>query len=114
MAKLRYKKSQIKKALIDAEGVISRASKSLGCDRTTIENYLERYPELKDVREGFREDNVDIAEYMLMKNVLAGKEGSIKYYLQTQGRERGYGERSEIDLNAKVVIVVGLPEELSK
>jgi hypothetical protein len=114
MAKLKFKKSQIEKALKDSRGFLAFAARRLGCDRTTIENYLERYPELKIVREKLTEDNLDIGEYMLMENVLAGKESSIAFLLKTLGRKRDYGERSEIDLNAKVVIVVGLPEELSK
>ena len=98
--KNRYTEEQIKDALTKAGGFISMACKSLGCTRKTIYNYLDKFPELKDVVVDIREQYLDIAEAALIKNVKDGKSSDIKYFLNTQGKKRGYVERSELDLSS--------------
>lgn len=98
--KNRYTEEQIKDALTKAGGFISIACKSLGCTRKTIYNYIDKFPELKDIVTDIREQYLDIAEAALIKNVKDGKSSDIKYFLNTQGKKRGYVERSELDLTS--------------
>jgi len=98
--KNRYTEEQIKEALTKAGGFISIACKSLSCTRRTIYNYIDKFPELKDIVTDIREQYLDIAEAALIKNVKDGKSSDIKYFLNTQGKRRGYVERSELDLSS--------------
>lgn len=43
-----------------------------------------------------REMRLDFAEAQLLKNIQAGKEASLIFFLKTQGKRRGYVERTEI------------------
>ena len=98
--KNRYTQEQIKDAIIKAGGFISIACKSLDCTRKTIYNYMDKYPELKEVVIDIREQYLDVAEAALIKNVKDGKSSDIKYFLNTQGKKRGYIEKSELDITS--------------
>jgi hypothetical protein len=98
--KNRYTEEQIKNALSKAGGFISMACKSLGCTRKTIYNYIDKFPELKDIVTDIREQYLDIAEAALIKNVKDGKSGDIKYFLNTQGKKRGYVEKNQLDITS--------------
>jgi|TARA_R110001599_G_scaffold313631_1_gene521495 hypothetical protein len=98
--KNKYTEAQIKDALTKAGGFISIACKSLNCTRRTIYNYIDKFPELKDIVKDIREQYLDIAEAALIKNVKDGKSSDIKYFLNTQGKKRGYIEKSELDITS--------------
>ena len=98
--KNKYTEEQIKDALNKAGGFISIACKSLNCTRKTIYNYMDKYPVLKEVVVDIREQYLDIAEAALINNVKEGKSGDIKYFLSTQGKKRGYVEKSELDVTS--------------
>ncbi|QDP64654.1 MAG: hypothetical protein Unbinned4585contig1001_18 [Prokaryotic dsDNA virus sp.] len=98
--KNRYTEEQIKDSLIKAGGFVSIACKSLKCTRKTIYNYIDKYPQLKDVVKDIREQYLDVAEAALIKNVKDGKTTDIIFYLKTQGKKRGYVEKSELDITS--------------
>ena len=98
--KNKYTKEQIKDAITKAGGFISIACKSLNCTRKTIYNYMDKYPELKEAVLDIREQYLDVAEAALIKNVKDGKSSDIKYFLNTQGKKRGYVEKSELDITS--------------
>tara|TARA_R110002051_G_scaffold22744_1_gene58447 strand:- start:100 stop:453 length:354 start_codon:yes stop_codon:yes gene_type:complete len=98
--KNKYTEEQIKDAVTKAGGFISIACKSLNCTRKTIYNYMDKYPELKEVVVDIREQYLDVAEAALIKNVKDGRSSDIKYFLNTQGKKRGYVEKSELDITS--------------
>ena len=98
--KNKYTLEQIKDAVTKAGGFISIACKSLGCTRRTIYNYLEKYPELKEVVADIREHYLDIAEASLIQKVKDGKTPELLFYLKTQGKNRGYVEKQQLDLSS--------------
>ena len=98
--KNKYTLDQIKDAINKAGGFISIACKSLGCTRKTIYNYIDKYPELKDVVNDIREHYLDIAEASLIQKVKDGNTPELLFYLKTQGKKRGYVEKQQIDLSS--------------
>ena len=98
--KNKYSLEQIKDAITKAGGFITIACKSLGCTRKTIYNYLEKYPELKEVVADIREHYLDIAEASLIQKVKDGNTPELLFYLKTQGKKRGYVEKQQIDLSS--------------
>lgn len=101
MAKDIFTYEQIKNALIKAKGFISQTAKTLNCSHTTIHNYLERYPELRDVLKEARTEMLDFAENALLSKIKDKDTTSIIFFLKTQGKSRGYQEKQDIEISAK-------------
>jgi len=91
----RYSIAQLKEALEKAGGFISIASKSLGCTRKTLYNYILKYPELKELLDDVREGYLDMAEAGLLSHIKDKDKQCLFFYLKTQGKNRGYVERQE-------------------
>jgi len=98
--KHKFTVEQIKEAITKAGGFISIACKSLNCTRKTIYNYLDKYPELKEQVADIREHYLDIAEASLIQKVKDGNTPELIFYLKTQGKKRGYTEKSDLDITS--------------
>lgn len=91
---------QVAEALRKARGVYAVAARTLGCNRQTIANYVNRYATVKAAAEEATATVVDVAESFLIRDVYEGKFDQIKYYLNSKGKDRGYGiERHELNTN---------------
>ena len=66
---------------------------------------------IEEARKAANERFLDIAENALLKNVRKGKETSIIYTLNTRGRERGYGNRTEHTIKKDDTIEIGFLDE---
>ena len=80
-------------------GRISTAAESLKCPRKTVYDYIKRYPDLQGVVHDAREATIDHVESKLLKAINQGNVNAIIFFLKTQGKTRGYVERSELDMN---------------
>lgn len=87
---------RIAEALRKSGGVVSHAAEALGVGRSTLTRRLEAERGLRDVREDVKAETLDLAESTLVKAIKAGNLQAVIFYLRTQGRERGYVERSEL------------------
>lgn len=87
---------QVAKALWNSGGFIGIAAKKLRCCTDTVQIYVKNNPELNDVIAAVREQNLDLAEDAIMKNIKVGNIDAAKFYLKYIGRERGYIERTEL------------------
>lgn len=85
-----------REALLKCHGNISRAAAALKVDRKTLYSFIERNPELEDVRSEAKESMLDLAEDRLFGLINTGDIRAITLYLKTQGKDRGYTERQEI------------------
>jgi hypothetical protein len=92
-----FTSDQIAQALRDSDGLISYTAQKLNCSYSTVINYLERYPELKKIREELDEKNLDVSENQLFKQIKDGNSAAIFFHLKCKGKHRGYIERSEIE-----------------
>lgn len=95
MAQARLTVEQIENALRAKAGNISEAARSLGVSRTTFYRRIEESPRLQEYLEDAREALVDIAESALRAEVLDRNITAIIFALKTQGKKRGYVERTE-------------------
>lgn len=91
--KERYTVNDIKEALIKANGFYSKAAESLGCSINTIQNYINRYPDIAQTTKDIRHKRDDFVETMFMKGIQEGNPTLIIFYLKTQMRDRGYSEK---------------------
>lgn len=90
---------QIKKAVLIALerslGVVSEACKKAGIGRTTFYEWCRQDKEFKEAVNDVEAVALDFAESQLFKNIAAGKEASLIFYLKTKGRKRGYCEKTD-------------------
>ena len=85
-----------------ALGVLKTACEATGMCRKTIWEWRKKYPEFDEACHECEEIAVDFVESKLYKLINDGAEASTIFYLKTKGRKRGYVEKQEMDMNAKV------------
>ena len=96
MANQKYTVTDVIEALTKREGRVAIAAEDLGCSAQTIYNYGKRYPSIAAFIEHKNEKRLDMAENALWELVMAGNLGAVIFYLKTQGKRRGYTERTEL------------------
>lgn len=80
-------------------------AQELGVCRQTLYTYLR---EKMDVNyRDMKESMLDVAENRLFRNVVDGNQNAIEYFLDRQGRSRGYGQQQQLDRQDVPVINIG-------
>ena len=102
----KYSPAKIIEALRATRGMITTAARLLGCSRQTIYEAIARHPEINDVVSGERELMLDTAEKKLQEAVENGDSWAIRFYLATQGQNRGYIERQRGDEGTTYEIII--------
>ena len=101
----RLTKTAVKENIYKYNGNISAVARAFGKSRKWIYQYCkEKHPELWDCVEDARETMLDNAESQLYKNILSGKETSLIFYLKTQGKQRGYIEKTESEQTSEIIV----------
>ena len=77
-------------------GNIAAVGRQMGVSRMTIHRYMHEHPTIRAALDDARESMLDNAESVLYKKVLEGSTPELIFFLKTQGRNRGYVERSEV------------------
>lgn len=95
-----YKK-QMLEALEKSLGVVSTASKKVGIDRKRHYEWLKNDEEYAASVKDIKDVAIDFAESQLHKQMSGGNTTATIFFLKTQGKERGYVERSEVDLDVQ-------------
>lgn len=83
------------RALIKCNGVIKDACEATGVARTTVYNWIEKYPDFAEALTMIEDSGIDFAESKLFENIDKGLEASIIFFLKTRGKKRGYQETGE-------------------
>lgn len=96
MARQRYTQEQVIGALAQAKGMTTVAARLLNCAPNTVQAYIDRYPAVAETRRQEREAMTDVAELALYKAIQSGEAWAVCFYLKTQGKQRGYVERAEV------------------
>ena len=91
-----YSIEQVEKALIAADGHISKTAKKLNCTPKTVREYLKRYPELEDLRDEIDEALIDLSESGLKVHIKKKNLDAIKFHLERKGKSRGYVKQTEV------------------
>lgn len=98
----KYTAAQIIEALQATKGMVSIAAKKLSCAPDTVYRYIREYPTVAAAQKQEREATTDIAELALFKAIQQGEAWAVCFYLKTQGKARGYVERTEIQHSGKI------------
>lgn len=76
-------------------GVVSQASKLCGIPRSTHYKWMTEDPEYRKKAEELKDVALDFAENQLFVGMQEKNMTAIIFYLKTQGKNRGYVERTE-------------------
>ena len=94
---------------------ITEACKAANIIRPTFKMWLKKYPEFQEKFEEAFETKKDFIESKLLENIKANDSACIIHASKTILRERGYGEKQEIEISGKfgVMVVPGTIESAS-
>ncbi|RMG93171.1 MAG: hypothetical protein D6706_15885 [Chloroflexi bacterium] len=85
-------------------GNVAAIARHFGVGRATIWRRIEKSPVLQQSLQDARETMLDNAESALYKAVLEGEAWAVCFFLKTQGKNRGYTERQEHDVQGSLHI----------
>lgn len=100
----KWTSSQIKEALVEARGNLSEAARFLvrkwgdSCSRTYIKEACEKRPDLLGFYEDLRAEFIDKAETNIFDAVMAGDLRVSMQVAMTLGKDRGWSQKSEIEV----------------
>lgn len=89
---------QIIKALQETGGIVTQAAEKLGLSSpNSLRKRINRSEKLLSVIVEIREQTKDLAELNIFKSMKEGDKQTSIWYLNSQGRDRGYGNKVEIE-----------------
>jgi len=90
--------------------MVYMAARAICCDPGTIYDRAKASPAVQQCIANEVGMVSDICEMKLYEQILAGNLGAIKFWLNANGRERGYGDKREV--KGAVAATVPMSEEL--
>tara|TARA_Y100000310_G_scaffold101137_1_gene99044 strand:- start:5961 stop:6425 length:465 start_codon:yes stop_codon:yes gene_type:complete len=87
--------ARIIEALGSTQGLLSLAARKAGVSYSTVKRYAAESPTVKQAVQDAKSSTLDFAEGKLYQAISQGNLTAIIFYLKTQGKARGYIERSE-------------------
>jgi hypothetical protein len=90
------KTEQVITQIETASGNVSVAAKNLRVSRTTLYKFINDHSTVKAALDEAREKMIDNVESSLYNQALSGNTAAMIFFLKTQGKSRGYVERSEL------------------
>lgn len=94
------KKKALLEALEKSMGVVTPACKSVGIARSTYYEWYNNDADFKVKVNDLQEVALDFAESKLYQLISEGDKTCVIFHLKTKGKNRGYVERSEIDMSS--------------
>lgn len=100
----RWTNEEIIKGLDEAQGMVYIAAEAMGCAYNTIIARIARSPEVADHVRQNKGKMLDTTELKLYQAIMRGDPWAIQFYLKTQGKERGYVDRTEIKSDVEITV----------
>ena len=89
-----------------ASGNVAHTARTLGLDRASLSNRIQRTPALRQVVEDARQAIVDAAENALLAAVVEKQGWAVCFALKTLGKDRGYVETQIVQQAGAVEVVI--------
>jgi hypothetical protein len=93
---------EILEAIKDSNGVKANICRKLDVNRDDLDFFIRKYSTLARAIEWERENAIDNAINKLIERVEAKDQKAIEFFLRAQGKERGYGEVSDVNVKGKI------------
>lgn len=95
---------EIEDAIKERRGNLAAVGRKLGVSRQAISKRVKENKRLQEVWEETRETMLDDAETSLYDEALSGNTTALIFFLKTQGKSRGYTEKTEVAHEGGVTI----------
>lgn len=99
-------KRPVNKKIIEALehnfSILVNTAQELGCARQVLKKWIDNDPELQEAYLAGKEKLKDMVEFQLLKNIKEGKETSLIWYMKTQMKDRGYIDRSNLEVTGQI------------
>ncbi len=105
-----YSEKQFLAAIAESKGFVSTIADSMGCAFTTVYQWQKKNKVIKDAIEDERIRELDFAEGQLHTLMVEKNVAAVIFYLKTQGKARGYIEKTEIDYTQMVPDTINVYE----
>jgi hypothetical protein len=100
-----FDKKTVLNAIKDSSAIMSTIAKRLNCDWITANRYCHKWEATKEALENEKEKILDFAEGKMLEIINGGDGTMIRYLLSTKGKQRGYTEKTEVELSGGVKII---------
>jgi len=108
MNTLRENIPAVEDAIQKSGGWLTKAASLLGCSSLALAKFVAQSPELLEIYQDIKEKYLDIAEIKLLTLVKKGELEAIKYWLNNQGKKRGWGVKEEDSGNKGNTIIFNI------
>lgn len=88
-------KKLVKEALLEGSGVMWRASRIIGCNYSSLWEYMRRHSELLVYRDMVKDELLDAAEDLMLVAIKGGDTEMARFVVKQVGHRRGYGDQVE-------------------
>ena len=102
---------QVCDAIRQGNGMVSVAARILSVDRTTVYRYINKYVSVKQALDDARAELLDMTESKLFEAVKGGNVPAIMFVMKTIGKDRGYVERSQLEMSGEINHVVNWDDD---
>jgi hypothetical protein len=100
LTNLTVNKREFLEALKRCAGNVSEAMRQVHISRTTHYEWLNTDPDYAAAVDAIKESLIDRAESALQTLITDGNVPAVLFFLKTQGKKRGYIERTETDVTS--------------
>lgn len=90
-----YNTLDVAVALLQSDGNFSATAKLLQRPRRSVETFVQRTLELRELHEDTEESFLDAVEYSYRATAKGGDPGAQRFFLTTKAKDRGYVTRNE-------------------
>lgn len=94
-------KKEVLERLEDSLGIVTMACKNVGISRKTFYEWKKNDEEFAKAVKDIQEVTLDFVESQLHKQIKDGNVSAAIFYLKTKGKERGYIEQQNIEINER-------------
>ena len=98
----KFTTKQFIKAIKGTGGIKNQIAKRLKCSRPTVNKYINENEEIHDMWLSEREGALDAIESNLFIMAKNFDFNAIKFFLITQGKERGYGDSRQFEVKGNI------------
>jgi hypothetical protein len=108
----RFSPQEVIDAVEKKYGLITYVARHLGCSAALVYSYREKYPAVEEAFKRARQSTVDLAETGLIRNIKRGDVASIIFALKCLAKDRGYQEKSVVEVQGSLRVAGRDPAEV--
>jgi|TARA_B100001939_G_scaffold160891_1_gene138880 predicted DNA-binding protein YlxM (UPF0122 family) len=107
---LKISNKKLKELIVKHHGIVKKICESAQISRQSFYDRIKKHDDMKECLENAREMTIDVAESKLIKLIEEGHYPSIRFYLETQAKHKGYTIKQEVSNTHTIQNILEVPE----